>query len=115
MNTNEELKQLKILKIDEYSSLTTVSVKETMRDLWVDFIDDFGDRCTLYSDIEEWKNGRKRVTYYNNHTGERRDLFFKTSEESFELHEYTLNDSSTMEIFKRIPNPVINLVVERSK
>lgn len=117
MNTNEELKQLKIHEINEntISMLETVTVKDTICDLWIDYIDDNGNRCILYSDTVGWKDGRRQVTWYNCQTGRVEKLYFKV-ENGFEMpHEYTFNNPELMTVLWSIPNPVIKWAIKRSK
>ena len=117
MNTIQELETLKIRELNENTipMLTTVTVKDTICDLWMDYIDKDDHRCILYADTVGWQDGRKQVTWYNCYSGEVQKLYF-TVENGFEQpHEYTLSKPELMDILWSIPTPLIRWAIAKAR
>lgn len=117
MTTQEELKKLRIVKIENnivLSSLSTVNYRDSFVDCWIECIDDNGETVRLIPDKTGWQDRRREVMVMNTVSGVNTKLFF-TSGEFPQLHDITLNDSAAYQVMAAIPAAVLRWAVMRAK
>ena len=117
MTTQEELKQLRIVKLSNavlLSMLSTVDSRDDSADCWIECIDDHGEKVRLIPDKTGWQDNRREVMVMNTATGVNTQLFF-TPGEFPQLHDITLRDSEAYKVMTAIPAAVLRWAVMRAK
>lgn len=117
MTTQEELKQLRIVKLSNavlLSMLSTVDSRDNSTDCWIECIDDHGEQVRLIPDKTGWQDNRREVMVMNCVTGVNTKLYF-TPGEFPQLHDITLNDAAAYQVMAAIPAAVLRWAVMRAK
>lgn len=117
-NTRRELAFHCITRITNGSVLLlgTVTIADNSQDIWLECIDDNGDRVRLVPDMTGWRDGRREVMAMNIRTGINTKLFFRKAGVSLIVpHEAGLADAQAMQVMRAIPFPCIEWAALRAK
>lgn len=117
MNTQEELKLLRIAKLSNavlLSMLSTVDSKDDSVDCWIECVNDAGETVRLIPDKTGWQDRRKEVMVMNTVSGVNTQLFFSPGEFP-QLHDITLRDPAAYQVMAAIPAAVLRWAVLRAK
>lgn len=114
--TRRELKRHGITSITDGSVLLLGTVTMTdSQDIWLECIDDNGDRVRLVPDTTGWQDGRREVMVMNIRTGINTKLFFRKDRAGIILHDATLFDDAAIRVMRLIPFPCLEWAVIRAK
>ena len=117
-NTRRELAFHCITRITDGSVLLlgTVTIADNSQDIWLECIDDNGDRVRLIPDMTGWRDGRREVMAMNIRTGINTKLFFRKAGASLIVpHDATLNDELAKPVMWAIPFPCLEWAALRAK
>lgn len=121
-NTRRELAFHCITRITNGSVLLlgTVTIADNSQDIWLECIDDNGDRVRLVPDMTGWRDGRKEVFVMNTRSGENRKLFFRKKgadivPHAIIMHDATLFDDAAIRVMRLIPFPCLEWAAIRAK
>jgi hypothetical protein len=116
--TGQELKFHGISRITEGSVLLlgTVTLRDNSQDIWLECIDDNGDKVRLIPGMTGWQDGRKEVFVMNCGSGENRKLFFqKLPGGAIVPHDATLTDERAEQVMWTVPFPCLEWAINRAK
>ena len=117
--TRQELRLHGIGRITEGSVLllSTVTLRDNSQDIWLECIDDNGDRIRLVPDMTGWQDGRREVMAMNIRTGINTKLFFQKWGVPAVImpHNATLADEAATKVMWAIPFPCLVWAVIRAK
>lgn len=119
--TRQELRLHGITSITDGSVLLlgTVTIADNSQDIWLECIDDNGDRVRLVPDTTGWQDGRREVMAMNITTGKNQKLFFQKWAGIIPVviapHKITLADDAASKILWSIPSPCIEWAALRAK
>lgn len=115
--TRQELKFHGITRITDGSVLLlgTVTIADNSQDIWLECIDDAGDRVRLISDMTGWRDGRREVMAMNIRTGINTKLFFRKNGASIIPHDVSLFDDAAIRVMRAIPLPCLEWAALRAK
>lgn len=116
-NTRRELAFHCITRITDGSVLLlgTVTMADNSQDIWLECIDDNGDRVRLIPDMTGWRDGRREVMAMNIRTGINTKLFFRKDGAGIILHDATLFDDAAIRVMRAIPFPCLEWAAIRAK
>jgi hypothetical protein len=118
--TGQELKFHGISRITEGSVLLlgTVTLRDNSQEVWLECIDDNGDKVRLVPDLTGWQDGRKEVTVMNCGSGINTTAFFKKfwNTGAFVLHDdMMMAGEAAVKVLQRIPDPCLMWAILRAK
>lgn len=116
--TGQELRLRRVSSINAGSVLllSTVTMTDTSQDIWLECIDDNGDKVRLVPDLTGWQDGRKEVFVMNCRSGENRKLFFQKLPGGVIVpHDAMMTDEQAKQVMWAIPFPCLEWAVERSR
>lgn len=118
--TRRELKRHGITSITEGSVLllSTVTMTDNRQDIWLECVDDNGDRVRLIPDMTGWQDGRREVMVMNITTGINTRAFFKKfwNTGAFVPHDdMMMAGEAAMTALRRIPFPCWEWAILRAK
>lgn len=116
--TGRELKRHGISSITDGSVLLlgTVTISDNSQDIWLECIDDNGDRVRLVPDMTGWRDGRKEVFVMNCRSGINTKLFFQKLPGGVIVpHDAMMTDEQAKQVMWTIPFPCLEWAVERSR
>jgi hypothetical protein len=117
--TRRELKRHGITNITEGSVLLlgTVTLTDNRQDIWLECIDDNGDRVRLIPDLTGWQDGRREVMVMNTRSGINTKLFFRKAGAGLIVpHEAILvADEQAKQVMWAIPFPCLAWAALRAK
>ena len=117
--TRRELNRHGITRITDGSVLLlgTVTMKDTSQDIWLECVDDNGDRVRIVPDMTGWQDGRREVMAMNIRTGVNTKLFFqKWGVPAIIMpHNATLADEAATKVMWAIPFPCLEWAALRAK
>lgn len=115
MNTREELNTLKLNKVNEMiasTMLETVTIKDSVCDLWIECVNDAGELVRIEPDQIGRRDGLKEITIMNAANGNNCAAFFTREGD---IAERTLQDSEEMSALRLIPGPVIKWAISKAR
>ena len=117
--TKQELSFHGISRITEGSALllSTVALRDNSQDVWLECVDDNGDKIRLVPGLTGWQDGRKEVFVMNTRTGINTKLFFQKWGVPAVImpHNATLADEAATKVMWAIPFPCLVWAVIRAK
>lgn len=118
--TRRELNRHGITRITDGSVLLlgTVTTTDNRQDIWLECVDDNGDRVRLIPDMTGWRDGRREVMVMNIRTGINTKLFFRvegTAQAWVVPHDATMADDAAKRAMRAIPFPCIEWAALRAK
>lgn len=117
--TGQELRLHGITRITEGSVLllSTVTLRDNSQDVWLECVDDNGDRVRLIPDTTGWQDGRKEVFVMNCRSGINTKAFFKKfwNTGAFVLHDDMMMNESAVKVLRLIPEPCLMWAILRAK
>jgi hypothetical protein len=118
--TRRELKRHGITSITEGSVLllSTVILTDNRQDIWLECVDDNGDRVRLIPDMTGWRDGRREVMVMNIRTGINTKLFFRNEGRTTAIiipHDATMSDELAKRVMQAIPFPCLEWAALRAK
>lgn len=118
--TRRELKRHGITSITEGSVLllSTVTLTDNRQDIWLECIDDNGDKVRLIPDLTGWQDGRREVMVMNCRSGINTKLFFRNEGRTTAIivpHDATLADDLAKPVMWAIPFPCLEWAALRAK
>ena len=119
MTTQEELKLLRIAKLDAFrlSMLSTVDSRDNSFECWIECVNDAGEKVRLIPDMTGRQDRLREVLVMNTTTGKNQKLYF----EEIWPHSgfWTLNEPranyAVREVTSSLPSCVIDWAVMRAK
>ena len=118
--TDQELRLHGIGRITEDSVLllSTVTLTDNSQEVWLECIDDNGDRVRLVPNLTGWRDGRREIMVMNITTGINTQAFFKKfwNTGAFVLHDdMMMAGEAAMTALRRIPDPCLMWAILRAK
>ena len=116
--TRQELRLHGIGNITEGSALllSTVTLTDNSQDIWIECVDDNGDKIRLVPDLTGWQDGRKEVFVMNCRSGENRKLFFQKLPGGVIVpHDAMMTDEQAKQVMWAIPFPCLEWAVNRAR
>ena len=116
--TRQELRLHGISRITEGSVLllSTVSLRDNSQDVWLECVDDNGDKSRLVPDMTGWQDRRKEVMVMNCRSGENRKLFLREAGAGTIVpHDATLFDDAAIRVMRLIPYPCLEWAAKRAR
>lgn len=116
--TAQELKRHGIRRITEGSVLLlgTVTLTDNSQDIWLECIDDNGDRVRLVPDMTGWRDGRREVMAMNCRSGINTKLFFqKLPGGGIVPHDAMMTDERAKQVMWATPYPCLEWAALRAK
>lgn len=120
--TRQELRFHGITRITEDSALllSTVALRDNSQDIWLECVDDNGDKVRLVPNLTGWRDGRKEVLAMNCRSGENRKLFFRKKgadivPHAISTHDATLFDDAAIRVMRLIPFPCLEWAAVRAR
>ena len=115
--TRRELNRHGITRITDGSVLLlgTVTMADNSQDIWLECIDDNGDRVRLIPDMTGRRDSRREVMAMNIRTGINTKLFFRKDGAGIILHDATLFDDAAIRVMRLIPFPCLEWAAKRAK
>ena len=117
--TGQELMRHGISRITKGSVLllATVTLTDNRQDVWLECVDDNGDRVRIIPDLTGWRDCRKEVMVMNITTGRNTTAFFKKfwNTGAFVLTDDTAADEAAIKVLQRIPDPCLIWAIVRAK
>lgn len=117
--TSKELKLHGISRITEGSVLllSTVTLRDNSQEVWLECIDDNGDKVRLVPDMTGWQDRRKEVMVMNCRSGINTTAFFKKfwNTGAFVLHDDMMMNESAVKVLQLIPEPCLMWAILRAK
>lgn len=118
--TRRELNRHGITSITDGSVLLlgTVTLTDNRQDIWLECVDDNGDRVRLIPDMTGWQDGRREVMVMNIRTGINTKLFFRTEGKTrvwVVPHDATMSDELAKPVMWAIPFPCLEWAALRAK
>lgn len=97
--------------------LSTVTIADNSQDIWLECVDDNGDRVRLVPDMTGWQDGRREIMAMNTATGVNTKLFFQKVGAAglIRTHDATLFDDAAIRVMRRIPCPCLEWAAERAR
>ena len=115
--TRTEMNEQGITSITKGSVLLldTVTIMDNSVDVWIECVNDDGEKVRLVPDMTGWQDNRKEVMVMNTVSGTNTKLFFKLlGGEYIEPHRITIADEEAKKVMFSIPAPVLNWAIERA-
>jgi hypothetical protein len=116
--TGQELRLRGVSSITEGSVLllATVTLRDNSQDIWLECIDDNGDKVRLVPDLTGWQDGRKEVFVMNCRSGENQKLFFQKLPGGVIVpHDAMMTDEQAKQVMWAIPFPCLEWAVNRAR
>lgn len=116
--TAQELRLRGVSSITEGSVLLldTVTLTDNSQDIWLECVDDNGDKVRLVPDLTGWQDGRREVFVMNCRSGENRKLFFQKLPGGVIVpHDAMMTDEQAKQVMWAIPFPCLEWAVNRAK
>lgn len=115
--TRQELRFHGITSINAGSVLllSTVTMTDNSQDIWIECVDDNGDKVRLVPDLTGWQDRRKEVMVMNCRSGENRKLFFREEGASIIPHDAMMTDEQAKQVMWAIPFPCLEWAVNRAR
>lgn len=117
--TRRELKHHGITSITEGSVLllSTVTLRDNSQEVWLECIDDNGEKVRLVPDLTGWRDGRREVMVMNCRSGINTTAFFKKfwNTGAFVLHDDMMMNESAVKVLRLIPEPCLMWAILRAK
>lgn len=117
--TDQELRLHGIGRITEDSVLllSTVTLTDNSQEVWLECIDDNGDRVRLVPNLTGWRDGRREIMVMNITTGINTTAFFKKfwNTGAFVLHDDMMMNESAVKVLQLIPEPCLMWAILRAK
>lgn len=98
--------------------LDTVTMADNSQDIWLECIDDNGDKVRLVPDMTGWRDGRREVMVMNCRSGINTKLFFRNEGRTTAIiipHDATLADELAKPVMWAIPFPCLEWAALRAK
>lgn len=111
-----ELDQYRIYRITDAHRplLGTVDWVNNSVDVWIECINDDGEKVRLVPDMTGWRDGRREVMVYNCSTGVNTKLFFRQeSDGDYYTHDATRQEDIENVMYK-IPWAVMDWAAEKA-
>lgn len=117
--TDQELRLHGIGRITEGSVLllSTVTLRDNSQEVWLECINDNGEKVRLVPNLTSWQDGRKEVTVMNCRSGINTTAFFKKflNTGAFVLHDDMMMNESAVKVLQLIPEPCLMWAILRAK
>ncbi len=116
--TTQELMRHGIGRITEGSVLLldTVTLRDNSQEVWLECIDDNGDKVRLVPDLTGWQDGRKEVMVMNCRSGINTKLFFQKLPGGVIVpHDAMMTDEQAKQVMWAIPFPCLEWAVNRAR
>lgn len=116
--TGQELRLRGVSSITEGSVLllATVTLRDNSQDIWLECIDDNGDKVRLVPDLTGWQDGRKEVFVMNCRSGINTKLFFQKLPGGVIVpHDAMMTDEQAKQVMWTIPFPCLEWAVDRAR
>ena len=117
--TDQELRLHGIGRITEGSVLllSTVTLRDNSQEVWLECIDNNGDKVRLAPNLTGWRDGRKEVMVMNCRSGINTTAFFKKfwNTGAFVLHDDMMMNESAVKVLQLIPEPCLMWAILRAK
>lgn len=117
--TRQELRLRGVSSINEGSVLllSTVTMTDNSQDIWLECVDDNGDKVRLVPDLTGWRDGRKEVFAMNTRTGINTKVFFQVYGVPALIlpHNATLADETAEKVMQSIPFPCWEWAIVRAR
>lgn len=115
--TRQELRFHGITSINAGSVLllSTVTMTDNSQDIWIECVDDNGDKVRLVPDLTGWQDRRKEVMVMNCRSGENRKLFFRKEGAVIVPHNAMMTDEQAKQVMWDIPFPCLEWAIERAR
>jgi hypothetical protein len=116
--TGQELKFHGISRITEGSVLLlgTVTLRDNSQEVWLECMDDNGDKVRLVPDLTGWRDGRREVMIMNCRNGENRKLFFQKLPGGVIVpHDAMMTDEQAKQVMWAIPFPCLEWAANRAR
>ena len=115
--TRQELRLHGISRITEGSVLllSTVTMTDNSQDIWLECVDDNGDKIRLVPDMTGWQDGRKEVTVMNCRSGVNTKLFFQKRGAVITPHDAMMTDEQAKQVMWDIPFPCLEWTALRAR
>lgn len=111
MNTREELKTFGLNKVNKMianTMLETVTIKDSICDLWIECVNDTGDVIRLIPDTVGRRDGYKEIMAMNCRTGKNAKLLFTHNVSANTIFEDKI-------VVSRIPWQILNWAIEKAR
>lgn len=117
--TRRELSLHGITRITEGSVLllSTVTIADNSQDIWLECVDDNGDKIRLVPDMTGWQDGRREIMVMNTASGVNTKLFFRKVGAAglIVAHDATMDDERAKAVMRTIPCPCLEWAAERAR
>ena len=118
-NTTQELMRHGVGRITSGSVLllSTVTLTDNSQEVWLECVDDNGDKVRLVPDLTGWQDGRREIMVMNITTGRNTTAFFKKfwNTGAFVLTDDTAADEAAVKVLQCIPEPCLTWAIVRAK
>lgn len=115
--TRQELRLRGVSSITEGSVLllSTVTMTNNSQDIWLECIDDNGDKVRLVPNLTGWQDGRKEVFVMNCRSGVNTKLFFQERGAVITPHDAMMTDEQAKQVMWDIPFSCLEWAVNRAR
>lgn len=115
--TRQELRLRGVSSINAGSVLllSTVTMTDTSQDIWLECIDDNGDKVRLVPDMTGWQDSRKEVMVMNCRSGVNTKLFFQKRGAVITPHDAMMTDEQAKQVMWDIPFSCLEWAIERAR
>lgn len=118
--TEQELMRHGIGRITEGSVLllSTVTLRDNSQEVWLECIDNNGDKVRLVPNLTGWQDGRKEVMVMNTVSGVNTTAFFKKfwNTGAFVLHDdMMMAGEAAVKVLQRLPDPCLMWAILRAR
>ena len=115
--TRQELRLRGVSSINEGSVLllSTVTMTDTSQDIWIECVDDNGDKVRLIPDMTGWQDRRKEVFVMNCRSGVNTKLFFRKEGAVIVPHDAMMTDEQAKQVMWDIPFSCLEWAVNRAR